>query len=129
MGADHANPNLFVSVLILGAVFGTPIFLLFTFSILTGNARQKKIIAAKAAYDAALAFLRENPRHPDARKKCLEAGRLYYGFIMPNTSTKVYQRGILVGVTDQQNNAASREARISADIEAEIGHLKIQQEG
>lgn len=87
--------------------------------------RRARWEAARNNYAAALQFLRANPTHPNARGACVDTGRVYYSLVMPDTATVHYQGGVITGVSNAQNNAASREAAINADIEAQIGHLRL----
>ena len=88
--------------------------------------RQEELDLTKRHYETTLRFLQSNPEDPQARVSCLEAGRRYYELVMPDTHTVHYRNGLPVGTSDAQDNSAGREARISSDIEARVGHLKVK---
>ena len=104
-------------------LLGTPAILLLAWLIHIGNEaerfRQERIDVSKNVYDLALKMLALKPNDPDIRVKCLEDGRAYYQLIIPNTQTMQGTRVIFTA-----DNSANREARIQADINARIGHLK-----
>ena len=75
------------------------------------------------AYNDALDYLAAHPTDPTVRVTCVEIGRVYYAATIPDTFTAVIGTNTF-GTQDYQNNTAGREARIAADIEARIGHLK-----
>ncbi len=75
------------------------------------------------AYNDALDYLAAHPADPTVRVTCVEIGRVYYAASIPDTFTAVIGTNAF-GTQDYQNNTAGREARIAADIEARIGHLK-----
>lgn len=75
---------------------------------------------AKENYERSLGNLSKFSDDPTFRVLALEMGRIFYSYEIPDTQT-VNGNGHVVAV---QNNSANREARINADIEARIGHLK-----
>lgn len=116
--ANSENERLgIVLVVVLG---GGSLAILFAWSVMGDRARRRRFLEADARYKTALEFLRLNPSHEDARLRCIEAGRAFYLITSPNTIT-VHSGG---GMSGHQDNSAGREARIQADIEARIGHLK-----
>lgn len=89
--------------------------------------RQKEVLqVSQEKYFKALEYLEKNPIDPKARIHALETGREFYSLAMPNTYTTHFQGTHFAGTSNHQNNGVSREARINSDIEARIGHLKIQ---
>ncbi len=82
-------------------------------------------LAIARAYQDALDYLAQHPTDPSARLGCLERGRTFYAMAIPDTFTLVVGERTF-GTQDYQNNTAGREARITADIEARVGHLKVQ---
>ena len=75
------------------------------------------------AYRRALDYLALHPTDPSARASALQAGRAFYADAIRDTFT--LHIGETMGTSDHQNNTTAREARIAADIEARIGHLKV----
>jgi hypothetical protein len=88
--------------------------------------RKKKaqMLAIARAYQDALDHLAQHPTDPGARVACLERGRAFYALTIPDTFTLVVGEKTF-GAQDYQNNTAGREARIAADIEARVGHVKV----
>lgn len=84
-----------------------------------------RLRAIALAYRKALDDLAANPTDPRARPACLERGRAFYATAIPDTFTLVFGTHVF-GTQDYQNNTAGREARIAADMEACIGHLKLK---
>lgn len=84
-----------------------------------GLKEAEKKEAAKTLYHQSLDYLGQRPSDPTARIRCLELGRIYYAYEIPDTQT--YQNGQIVDKTD---NSANREARIKNDIEARVCYLK-----
>ena len=110
--------------LVLFGVLGvTGLALLAAYSI--HNAKRSRLAAAEDAYRVALDHLAANPADPGARVRCVETGRAYYALTVPDTYTAVIGSNVF-GTQDYQNNTAGREARIAADIEARVGHLKLR---
>lgn len=108
--------------------FGVPLILCVLWYIRDrGNAAEaaESFRAAAASYQAALDYLAAHPEDPQARLVCLERGRLYYSMAVPDTYTLVVGTNEF-GTQDYQNNTAGREARIAADIDARVGHLKFR---
>ncbi len=81
-------------------------------------------LAIARAYKDALDNLVQHATDPQARLACLECGRAFYAMTIPDTFTLVVGERTF-GTQDYQNNTAGREARIAADIEARVGHLKV----
>jgi hypothetical protein len=79
----------------------------------------------RATYGRALDHLAAHPSDPSARVRALDAGREYYGVVMPDTHDVQITNGTFVTDHNFQNNTPAREARIAADIEARIGHLRV----
>lgn len=85
--------------------------------------RDRAQARAKIAYIRALSDLAKNPSGSSARQVALETGRVFYCFEIPDT--QVWNgNGYVIRTT---NNSANREAKIQADIDAQIGHLKVIQ--
>ena len=102
---------------------GTPVMLglvwLVRMGIRDSEVRQKRFEVTKNLYELSLKMLEMKPHEPNLRLQCLEEGRAYYQLIIPDTQST--QGGHVFLTT---NNSANREARIQADINARVGHLK-----
>lgn len=85
--------------------------------------KRKKLLqqGRKAAYELSLMLLSDNPKDVNLRIKCLDAGREYYSCALPDT----YDLDGNGNRSNYRDNTAAREARIQADIEARVSHLKI----
>lgn len=75
---------------------------------------------AKNTYLAALGELADEQSNANGRVKCLELGRVYYGFSDPDYDKWNSNRVI----TDSHNNSSAREAKIMSDIEVRVRNLK-----
>jgi Na+-transporting methylmalonyl-CoA/oxaloacetate decarboxylase gamma subunit len=106
---------LFAAVLLAFVIYGVSEF---------ADEKRRERAEVKKAYDDALDYLAQHPTEPRARIECLERGRAFYLMTIPDTFTLVVGERTF-GTQDYQNNTAGREARIAADIEARIGHLKL----
>ena len=98
-------------------------FVVWTFQYGQRRHEERRQLQAKAKdeYTEALDHLLKSPSDPSVRIKCLESGRVFYTFDIPDTQT-FNGNGVVVGI---QDNSANREARIQSDIEARVGHLRV----
>jgi hypothetical protein len=120
---DLRPPEVLILALMLAIVAAGVVFVI---NARRNEARRKARVAAITnAYQEALDYLASHPADPQARLACLEHGRAYYAMTIPDTFTAVIGRAVF-GTQDYQNNTAGREARIAADIEARVGHLKVK---
>lgn len=112
----------FLGLIVLGAVA------LYVRGLRAAAAQKVRFQQITKEYADALDYLGTNPTAPDARLRCLSAGRAFYAQKIPDTYTQHYVNWLPVGGTsDYVSNETAREARINSDIEARIGHLKVKQ--
>jgi hypothetical protein len=108
-------------IILMAAALGMLIFVFFmlvmVFNAIDKSRREDAIAQAKVLYNKALDLVQSEPDDPVFAQKALDAGRLYYGLLMPDTYTQHYVDGVPTGTSGHQNNAAGREATIAADVQ------------
>ena len=126
LGQESVDESDVVRSMWIGLIVISAIVLFFVYRIKkVQNDREDAMDQAGAVYQAALDHLAAAPSDPAVRVAALGAGRTYYGMAMRDT--QILSFGSQVGPIRETSREAGREARIASDIEARVGHLKVQQ--